>query len=183
MDRVHEIIDEVVGILRESNVDNWDEGLCTADVSVFIEIIRKVRPPDFSKLRDQLRAAVRSLTEADRAIEKINQVSVFKSLQDNHIRPALDATSFYAQHMSFRSGGAKTRDGKSLNTDAKRAAAVAAHALILRWTNKRPTQSAQGPYFHLARLLFEAATGKPADEGTGIERQCRDYANWAKSQA
>lgn len=52
----------------------------------------------------------------------------------------------------------KTKVEVPLNTRAKYVAAENAHYLIRRWTTKRPTQSANGPYFSLARLLYEAAT-------------------------
>jgi hypothetical protein len=188
-DRFFEIVEEAAEILLQLKAKAPDKAQVQADVGFSISNIHNsgaAPSPDFPKLRDQLRAAVRSLAKANRAIEKINQVSVFKSLQENHIRPALDATSFYAERMAFRSGGPRMRDGKSLNTGAKRAAAAEAHALILRWTDRKPTQSAEGPYFQLARLLFEAATGIPAEEGParqGIQRQCRDYARWWKAQA
>ena len=78
----------------------------------------------------------------------------------------------------------KTKVEVPLNTRAKYVAAENAHYLIRRWTTKRPTQSANGPYFSLARLLYEAATGNKADDpGQSIDGQCRKFAReWSADQ-
>jgi hypothetical protein len=182
--RIREIIAEAVSILRESKANAWDEAQCEADVRRFIDniwICSKTPPFDLIGQRKQLRDAIVHLRKADSLVPK-----GFKAIH-NSINEALADTNFQAERLKVpRSGGPKARKGVPLNTHAKNAAARAAHALILRWTNKRPTQSAEGLFFQLARLLFEAATGINPDEGAdgqGIERQCRDYARCWKAEA
>jgi hypothetical protein len=184
-ERYHEIIGEAVGLLGSLRGENWNEERCRTDVCYDVNIIfqaHKEPRQDLRKIRDRSRAAITQLERAERAIEKIAEIPVYKSLLENHIRPALNAVRFYADRVTFSSGGPRRRKGEPLNTIAKSQAAACAFALIRDRTGKKP--SADKNYLQLTRLLFEAATGiGPDEEGQSIERQCRDYASWAKSQA
>jgi hypothetical protein len=51
----------------------------------------------------------------------------------------------------------------------KRAAAECALAILRTWGSKKPTLYRGGPYFELAALLFELATGRIGD----VERACK----------
>lgn len=185
-ERYHEIIREVVGVLGSLRRENWNEELCRTDVCYDVNIVfqaHKEPRRDLRTIRDRLHATISQLENAERAIKKIAGVPVYKSLLENHIRPALNKTRYCADRVTFRSGGPRTRGGEPLNTIAKGQAAACAFALIRYWTSKKPSGD-NSNYLQLTRLLFEAATGiDPDEEGQGIERQCRDYANWAKSRA
>jgi hypothetical protein len=178
--RVQEIILEAVDLLQRSSKVKWDEEQCDADVRRFIDNIWNTKPPsrDLPKERKQLRAAIRSLERADRAIEKItSENSIYKKLQENHIRPALEATRFFAKHITFRSGPRKRFPG----TPKRLTTAASAAILIQRWTDGELTVSTNSLFLKLSRLLYEAGTGKPEDEGPGLERACRDYAKLVAS--
>jgi hypothetical protein len=60
----------------------------------------------------------------------------------------------------------------------KQAAAWTAHLLMRQFGQKRPTLTVGGPFFHLASVLYEAATGEP---DVDLSRQCRSaFKAWRK---
>jgi hypothetical protein len=128
-ERYHEIIREAVRTLGSLGRENWNEEQYRTDVCNDVNSIvraHKESRQDLRTIRDRLRAAITQLERAERAIEKIPKNPVYKSLLENHIRPALNAARFYADRVTFRSGGPRKRKGEPLSTIAKRQAAACA---------------------------------------------------------
>ena len=159
-----------------SKSKTWDEGQCEADVRRCIENVFATwkDPPSNPKLRRDLEAAGRALHNAARRVP-----DYFEDIH-GHITDASAYITFHVDRLkAFKESGPKKQIPKKkvkvlLNTRAKYAAAWSAHYLIRHWSTKWPTLTADGPYFSLARLLYQAATGHNADDpGQGIERQCR----------
>ena len=59
---------------------------------------------------------------------------------------------------------------------------ASAAILIQRWTDADLALGANSLFLRLSSLLYEAGTGiNPEDEGPGLERACRDYAELVAS--
>jgi hypothetical protein len=173
---IRQNIREAVNILQMSKVKIWDNGQCEADVRRCIDNIFTTwkSPPSDPGLRKNLEAARRALgTAADLVPWCFDHIHA-------HIADASSYITFHVDQLkASKESGPKTKIPKTnvevpLNTSAKYAAAWSAHYLIRRWSTKKPKETAGGPYFKLARLLYEAASGHNSDDpGQSIDRQCR----------
>jgi hypothetical protein len=98
-------------------------------------------------------------------------IATLHELHPEAFQRSLDQTLALAEKITVkRSGGKKRGSGSRIDAAKKRAAADCAFDILWAWSSRgRPTLYRGGPYFELAALLFELATGKRDGD---VERAC-----------
>jgi hypothetical protein len=152
---------------------------CTRQVSYSINLIAQPMPDlvPIGVVKKQLRHLATALFKARAAIKSIpdelNDIIYEETTRDvfiRHLSQVEHASQQLADKLNVkRSGGAA-----SAREEAKRAriAAKCAFDLLNDWGGQEPTLTASGPYFRLASLLFELATGQQEKD---MSRACADY--------
>jgi hypothetical protein len=126
---------------------------------------------------EELNAVVTKLNGARNALKGVSRLHKRLAFPDREDFEAattevIDALSGVSRRLSnlakgyARNRGAPRRRPKDT---AKRAAASYAYCCLVAYSNKSPTLSGAGPYFHLASIIYEAATGKT---DVSLEYQC-----------
>ncbi|MCK1293416.1 hypothetical protein [Bradyrhizobium sp. 30] len=144
-----------------------DDCLREAAISVqWIERKTAARAP--GQRRDGLRDDAKKLKAAIKIIKSLPMDTQrrlhLEAFQREHNRILARAEKITVK----RHSGGKKRG--RVDAAQKRAAADCALAILRTWSSRPPTLSRGGPYFELAALLFELATGKV---GSDVELACK----------
>jgi hypothetical protein len=176
--------EDINRILDEINPLEAERGECQgavlSAVSMITEITTSVPPGKLKKQLDDVATALRKARTAMMNLRVDWRHLLLVTLDDGFARPGaerymseLDRIIAKCEDQAAKinikdSGGAEAARKIALR---KEVAAAAAFQLLIVWGEHFPTKTKGGPYFTLARQLFEMATGNFGD----CDRACRNY--------
>lgn len=158
--------DRIIKLVRPGTSQHDD---CLREAALSVQWIRRktasTRSP--GERKDALNKAAQRIAAVIASIKKL-PIAIQTQLQLDAFQHSLDRARALAEEIKVTSSGGKLVS--RIDAAKKRAAADCAISLLRTWSGKPPTLSRTGPYFELAALLFELATGKIGD----VERACKE---------